>query len=73
MVEMRTNFTQADLRRIDHAISQGVLEVEFADGRRVKFSTFDELIARRNFIVQQLGEAAGRQRLKARFTKGVRP
>lgn len=70
---MSTNFTSSDLERIDSAIAQGVLEVEFTDGRRVRFSTFDELIARRNFIVQQLGQTAGRQRLYSEFSKGVRP
>lgn len=70
---MSTNFTSDDLARIDKAIAQGVQEVEFADGRRVQFSTFAELVSRRHFIAQQLGQTGGRQRLLTRFTKGVRP
>lgn len=68
-----SNFTSDDLARIDQAIAQGVLEVTFADGRNVKFSTFAELIQRRNFIARQLGEDAGRQRLYAQFERGVSP
>ncbi|MFW6040112.1 MAG: phage head-tail joining protein [Gemmatimonadota bacterium] len=67
-----SNFTDQDLARIDKAIAQGALSVEFADGRTVQFSTFKELVARRNFIARQLGEQAGRQRLFAEFKKGVR-
>lgn len=68
-----SNFTDDDLERIDQAIAQGVLEVTFADGRNVKFSTFAELIQRRNFVARQLGQDAGRQRLYAEFKRGVRP
>lgn len=70
---MSTTFTQADLERIDKAIAQGVLEVTFADGRSVKFSTFQELVSRRNFIARQLGLEGGRQRMFGEFRKGVCP
>lgn len=66
-----TNFTTDDLARIDKAIGQGVLSVKFADGRQVDFSTFQELVSRRNFIAQELGQTAGRQRLLAKFKKGL--
>lgn len=68
-----SNFTAEDLKRIDQAIAQGVLEVSFADGRKVRFSTFEELVQRRAFIARQLGETSGRQRLFAQFTRGVVP
>ncbi|HSH45103.1 MAG TPA: hypothetical protein VK966_04575 [Longimicrobiales bacterium] len=68
-----SNFTSDDLERIDKAIAQGVLSVTFSDGRAVTFSTFDELIARRNFVARQLGQDAGRQRLYSKFRKGVSP
>lgn len=68
-----SNFTRADLERIDKAIAQGVLEVTFADGRKVRFSTFQELVQRRNFVARKLGEEGGRQRLFSEFRKGVRP
>lgn len=70
---MSTNFTAEDLKRIDQAIAQGVLEVSFADGRKVRFSTFDELVQRRHFIARQLGETAGRQRIFSHFTRGFVP
>lgn len=70
---MPHNFTQADLQRLDRAIAEGVLSVEFADSRKVTFSTFQELVSRRNFVAQQLGEQAGRQRLFSEFRKGVVP
>jgi len=68
-----TNFTSADLARLDKAIAQGVMEVTFSDGRSVTFSTFQELVARRNFVARQLGEESGRQRLFSEFKKGVSP
>lgn len=68
-----SNFTRADLERIDKAIAQGVLAVTFADGRKVEFSTFAELVQRRHFIAQMLGKEGGRQRLFSEFRKGVRP
>lgn len=66
-----TNFTTDDLKKLDRAITQGVLSVKFSDGREVTFSTFEQLVARRNFVAQQLGEDAGRQRMYAEFKKGV--
>lgn len=66
-------FTFEDLQRIDKAIAQGVLSVGFADGRRVEFSTFQELVNRRNFIARMLGLEGGRQRLLAEYRKGVTP
>lgn len=64
-------FTQDDLDRLDKAIAQGVLSLSFADGRSVTFSSFKELIERRNFVAQQLGQTAGRQRIFTEYTKGV--
>lgn len=66
-------FTFEDLQRIDKAIAQGVLSVTFADGRKVEFSTFQELVSRRNFIARMLGLEGGRQRLLAEYRKGVAP
>ena len=43
-------FTQADLDLIDEMIAGNVLESETADGKRVKFGSYKELIARRGFI-----------------------
>lgn len=68
---MATNFTQDDLARLDEAISQNVREVQYADGRRVHFSSWEDLIKRRNFVARQVGENAGRQRMRTKVTKGV--
>lgn len=64
-------FTQEDLDRLDRAITQGVRSITFADGRVIQYSTFQEMVDRRNFIAQCLGLEAGRQRLLTRFKKGV--
>lgn len=61
----------ANVTLIEEAMAQGVLEVEFADGRRVKFSTFEELHQRWQFWRMQAGLEAGRQRLLAQFKRGV--
>lgn len=70
---MAPNFTESDLARLDRAIAQGVLRVRFSDDREVEFSTFQELVARRNFVAQQLSKDGGRQRLFTKFKKGVSP
>lgn len=70
---MATNYTDEDLARLDKAIAQGVLSVDFSDGRKVTFSTFEELVSRRNFVARQLGLDAGRQRMFTEFRKGVSP
>lgn len=67
------SFTEEDLQRIDRAIAQGVRTVTFSDGRKVEYSTFEELVARRNFIAGALEQSAGRLRTYAEFTKGVKP
>lgn len=66
-------FTQDDLDRIEEAMAQGVLEVSFSDGRSVTFSSFQELMARWHFIAKKLGKESGRQRLLAKYKKGVSP
>jgi hypothetical protein len=67
-------YTQTDVERLEKAIAQGVMTVSFSDGRSVTFSSFAELTARLNFVKQQLGESnAGRQRLLAKYRKGVSP
>lgn len=68
---MATNFTDDDLKRLDKAIAQGVMSVRFADGREIRFSTFEEMVGRRNFIAKELGLEAGRRVILSRFEKGV--
>lgn len=68
---MTSNFTSDDLARMDSAIAQGVRKVTFADGRTVEYSTFQELVARRNFIEKSIGTNVARTTYRAKFTKGV--
>jgi hypothetical protein len=68
-----TNFSDEDLKRLDRAIATGTRQVTFSDGREVEFSSFAELVQRRNFIARQLAEDAGRQRLLTEYEKGVTP
>lgn len=66
-------YTEADLQALADAIKQNAQEVTFADGRKVKFSTYEELVSRFNFVARMLGHEVGRQRLLAEYRKGVTP
>jgi hypothetical protein len=70
---LETSFTVEDLVRIERAIVQGTRSVTFSDGRRVEYSTVEELIQRWHLIAKQLGVDAGRKRMFAEFRKGVVP
>ena len=51
--------TQTDLDALDAAIASSELEVQTSDGRRVRFGTAEDLIARRAHVAQVLtGTAA---------------
>lgn len=60
-----------NVEAIEEAMAHGVRIVEFADGRRVEFSSFEELQQRWQFWRMQAGLEAGRQRLLAEFKRGV--
>lgn len=47
-------FTAADLAALDEMIAGGVIESETADGKRVKFASWADLIKRRNFVAAAL-------------------
>lgn len=66
-----TNFSTTDLARMDSAIAQGVRKVKFTDGREVEYSTFKELVQRRNFIAQSIGQSTAQRSLRAQFSKGT--
>lgn len=68
-----TTFTVDDLHRLERAIVAGSRSVTFSDGRRVEFSSLDELVRRWNLIAQALGYEGGRRRMLAEFRKGVVP
>lgn len=61
----------ANVEAIEEAMAQNVREVEFADGRTVIFSSFEELHQRWQFWRMQAGLEAGRQRLLGKFKRGV--
>jgi len=46
--------TQADLDHLDEMIAGGILESETADGKRVKFASFSDLLRRRGFVARVL-------------------
>jgi hypothetical protein len=66
-------FSADDLTRIEKAMAQGVLTVTMSDGRSVTFSSFQELHDRYAFIKRSIAGEQGRQRMFARFRKGVSP
>lgn len=68
---MATSFTAEDITRMERAITNATRSVTFSDGRRIDFSTFEEMVNRLNFMKQELGLEGGRQRLLAKFRKGV--
>lgn len=53
------SYTEADLERVDTAISSGVSEVEYSDGRRVRYRSIAELRAIRRTIADDLAAQAG--------------
>lgn len=50
--------TQSDLDRLDAAIATAELEVEFGDGRRVRYRSVAELTAARDHVAGVLRTAA---------------
>jgi hypothetical protein len=64
--------TQTDLERLERALAQGNKSVTFADGRRVDFQSFDELIRRIQYVRQSLGQQDAESRRLAEYTKGVK-
>lgn len=46
--------TTADLDHLDEMIAGGILESETADGKRVKFASFADLLKRRSFVARIL-------------------
>lgn len=62
-------FTQADLDRLDAAIAASELEVENADGTRVRYASFADLKARRDFVA---GQVVGSGAAPARSTTSYR-
>ncbi|MGR3495421.1 phage head-tail joining protein [Citreimonas sp.] len=53
------SYTEADLARVDQAISSGASEVEYSDGRRVRYRSVADLRAIRHIIAMNLAAQAG--------------
>ena len=51
-------FTQSDLDAIKAAIASGAMEVGYADGSRVKYRSFDEMLRTRDMIAAEVSPPA---------------
>lgn len=47
-------FTQSDLDHLESMIAEGVLESETADGKRVRFGSFEDLRKRHKMVSRAL-------------------
>jgi len=67
-------FTQDDLTVINDAIATGELEVQFADGKRVRYRSINELMRAKQHIQESLDSAGGKvpkRGLRLNVSKGV--
>ena len=55
-------FTTDDLDRVDQAIATGELEVDFADGRRVRYRSIASLRDARRMILGEITAGQGERR-----------
>jgi len=58
-------WTKDDLDRLDAALLDETLEVQFADGRRVKKHSKADMIALRNMIADVVGAASVGTRIRS--------
>jgi hypothetical protein len=67
-------FTQEDIEAIDEAIATGVLEVQFADGKRTRYRSINELERAKYHIEGEITKALGkrpRRGVRMNVTKGL--
>jgi len=67
-------FTQDDLTAINDAIATGELEVQFADGKRVRYRSINELMRAKQHIQESLdakGGKAPKRGVRLNVNKGV--
>ena len=67
-------FTQDDLTAINDAIATGELEVQFADGKRVRYRSINELMRAKQHIENSISTADGkapRRGVRLNVNKGV--
>lgn len=65
--------TQTDLDRLDAAIATAELEVEFGDGRRVRYRSVPELTAARDHVADVLRASVAASSGGARSALRFRP
>jgi hypothetical protein len=65
-------YSQADLDRINKAITAGTLSVE-VEGRRVTYRTLDELLTVKAMIERDLNPASPPKQLRVRALNGFGP
>ena len=67
-------FTQNDLLAIKEALASGALEVQFADGKRVRYRSIAELLKAKAMIETEVATQQGRRPLRGmrlNVTKGT--
>jgi len=63
-------FTQADLSKIDAAITSNVRKVTFADGRSTEYQNVGEMLAVRKAIVDELAASSPMAKARVRTVVG---
>jgi ribosome modulation factor len=63
--------TQADIDRLERALSRGVKRVTFSDGRTVEFNSFEEITKRITYLRQSLSQQSVDRKIKVKYTKGI--
>lgn len=58
-------WTKEDLDRLDAALLDDTIEVQFADGRRVKKQSKADMIALRKMIADAVGSASSSTRVRS--------
>ena len=64
-------FTQQHLDDLDDAIATGATEVEYEGGKRVKFASLANMMARRRFIAESLGLTVEQEPALSQGSKGL--
>ena len=68
---MSVNWTLDDLATIEEKIASGVLEVEYGDGRKVKYRSMKDLHTARTLIKRALGLQKRHVRILTEPKKGI--
>lgn len=66
-----TIYTQSDLDALEGAVLRKSRSVTFSDGRTVQFHSMEEIQKRIEYVRRQIEDTEGRQKLYAKFSKGL--